>query len=93
VEYKHGRNAISYSDRLTTRLYSPSRRIKLFAVDGVEPTDENIRSGRYPLTYEIMALIPKRSMSEETRLVLNWLTGPEGQAYIRQLGYVPLAGS
>jgi hypothetical protein len=91
VEYKHGRNAIGYCDRLTTLLYSPSRRIKLFAVDGVAPTDENIRSGRYPLIYEIMAIVPKRPKSQETRLVLNWLTGPEGQAYIGRLGYVPLA--
>ena len=63
----------------------------MFAVDGVAPTDENIRSGRYPFIYEIMALVPKRSLSKETKLVLNWLTGPEGQAYIRRLGYVPLA--
>lgn len=90
-EYKHSRNAIGYCDRLNTRLYSPSSMIKLFSVDGVEPTDENIRSGRYPLSYEIFALVPKRPISEETRLVIKWLTGPEGQAYMRQVGYVPLA--
>jgi phosphate transport system substrate-binding protein len=90
VEYKNYSNALGYCFRWVTLLYSPNRKIKLFAIDGVAPTEENIRDGSYPLSFEIVAMLPNGINSPETEAVMQWLTGPEGQSYIRQLGYVPL---
>jgi len=94
IEYRHGRNAMGYSFRMNIKTFVPIKdkeKIKLFAIDGVTPTEENIRSGKYPLSETIIALVLRRnSLGGQGEAVLNWLVSPEGKNYIHRLGYVPL---
>jgi phosphate transport system substrate-binding protein len=87
--YRNSENAVGYSFRwYVTALFS-SPDIRLLAIDGVEPTVENIRSGAYPFTVPMLA-VTARPLSAESKSLLDWITGPEGQDLLERVGYVPL---
>jgi len=58
-------------------------------VDGIEPTPDNVRSGRYPLARYLYlhALRPPRGWS---RSFIDWTLSAEGQALALAAGYEPL---
>ena len=60
--------------------------VKLLAVDGVEPTDANLISGRYPLTIEVAAVTLGSRPAKVSRF-LAWVTGADGRALIKKAGY------
>ena len=62
--------------------------IKVLAVDGIAPTDENLRSGAYPFTVNYYAVY--RRGDANTQAFVDWLVGEEGQKAVRQAGYVTL---
>ena len=64
-------------------------RIKLLAVDGVQPTVENIRNGSYPLTVDLYAVTAGTNNTNVPKL-LDWVVSAEGQKLIEQVGYVGL---
>ena len=60
------------------------------AIDGVEPTAESIASGKYPLIAPVYAAYRETDPPDSPVMkLLNWLLSPEGQAVIRESGYVP----
>jgi phosphate transport system substrate-binding protein len=89
--YRNRDNALGYSFRwYATALFS-NPDIRLLAIDGVEPTPENIRNGTYPFTVSLLA-VTARPLSPESKNLLDWITGPEGQELLERVGYVPLSG-
>ncbi|MDR1916977.1 MAG: substrate-binding domain-containing protein [Synergistaceae bacterium] len=89
AEYRNYSSAIGYSFRYFAIGMKPNENIKLIAVDGVEPTVENIRSGEYPFTVDVYAVTagPPRGNS---RKLIDWFLSDQGQAFIEQCGYVGL---
>jgi phosphate transport system substrate-binding protein len=60
-------------------------------VDGVEPTAATIASGKYPYTADVYAAYrADEAEGSPTMKLLEWLVSPEGQAVIRESGYVPV---
>jgi phosphate transport system substrate-binding protein len=87
--YRNRRNALGYSFRwYATRLYTHPD-IRLLAIDGIEPTPENIRSAAYPFTVPLLA-VTARPLSPQGKSLLDWITGPEGQELLERIGYAPL---
>ena len=64
--------------------------LKPVAVDGVAPDMEAFRTGRYRV-YRMMYVSLEQSRPPLARAFLEFLTGPEGQAILKNTGYVPLA--
>jgi len=66
-------------------------RVKLVAVDGIEPNPENIASKAYPYVFNIYAVTredePKNSPAYRIK---EWLVTKEGQEIIKKAGYVGL---
>ena len=64
---------------------------KLCAVDGVLPSAETIRSGKYPLVTEVY-LVHRQGLTPDSPAgrVIRWLLSDAGQAVVAQSGYVPL---
>jgi phosphate transport system substrate-binding protein len=62
-------------------------RVKLLSVDGVEPTAENIRRGRYPFVSEIYA-VTAGTKNPNAQKLIDWLLSPQGQGLIEKTGYV-----
>jgi len=85
--YRNFSSAIGYTFRWYATEMNPNPDIKLLAVDGVQPTVENIRNGSYPLTGDFYA-ITAGSKNPNTQKLIDWFTSAEGQALIEQVGYV-----
>ncbi len=58
-------------------------------IDGVEPTPQTVADGSYPLLYECVA-VTRKDEPARARLIADWLVSKEGQAVVRETGYVPL---
>jgi phosphate transport system substrate-binding protein len=65
----------------------PNPRIKLLAIDGVEPTPENIRNGSYPFTVDVN-IVTAGSTNPHLEALIDWTLSPQGQKLIEDVGYV-----
>ena len=64
--------------------------VKILALEGVEPTVENIRAGRYPVTVPFYAIYRADNPNPNVPLLIDWLLSAEGQRLIEASGYVPI---
>jgi phosphate transport system substrate-binding protein len=73
---------------------APRSDVKACAGDGVLPSSENIRSGRYPLVAPVY-IATRRDISAEhpTSQLRDWILGPAGQAIVEESGYAPVETS
>jgi len=86
--YENGLGAIGYSYLYYVNTLVESGGIKVLAIDGIAPTDENLQSGAYPYTVNYYAVY--RKGDENTEAFVNWLVSDAGQQAVAQAGYVPL---
>ena len=88
-DYKNHNNAIGYTFRYYSSQMVNNNKIRLLAVNGVEPTVETIRSGEYPITNEFYA-VTAGSDNPHVEAFLEWILSEEGQEIIEKTGYVPV---
>jgi phosphate transport system substrate-binding protein len=63
--------------------------IKLLAIDGIEPSPENIASSTYPFTASLYAITVKDNKKMRTiQPFLDWMQGPQGQELVEEVGYI-----
>ena len=86
--YDGGVNALGYSYLYYVDALYKSGSLKVLAVDGVEPSPENLRSGAYPYTVYYYAVYAKGNETAER--FVDWLVSEQGQACVGQAGYVTL---
>jgi len=68
-----------------------SARTRTIKIDGVVPNRETIEDGTYSYIADVYAVIRKDSQSESgPRKLLKWLLSTEGQAVVKQSGYIPI---
>jgi len=65
------------------------RDIHVLALDGVEPTQESIETGRYPLT-RVLSLIIGPDPSPSTERVIELLESEASRRIIEEAGYAPV---
>jgi len=65
--------------------------VKLLAVDGVEPTEANIRNGSYPITSTLYAIRLKGNNNPNVVALLDWIQSPQGMELVEKSGYTPWA--
>jgi len=83
---------------LSTRESSPGKShepipswIKVCAVNGIKPTAATIADRSYPFITDVYAVIRKNTPPASSAVRLrDWLLTPEGQALVKESGYVPL---
>ena len=90
--YRNYYAAIGYSFRYYATVMNPDVNIKFLAINGVEPTPENISNGTYPLTITVYA-VTTGNESDNTKLLIEWMLSEEGQDFIEECGYVRLSES
>jgi len=83
---------IGYSVYYYERYMSGSPRTRVIAVDSVEPSAETIASKKYPFVSEVF-VVTRTDLTADApaRRLRDWLLSAEGQAVVRESGYVPLA--
>lgn len=87
ASYRNYKNAIGYTFRFYSTEMVRNDKIKLLAIDGVEPTVETIRSGEYPLTSEFYA-ITAGTENPNVQPFIEWILSEEGQELVEKTGYV-----
>ena len=88
-DYDNSKMAIGYSVYYYVDAMMGTGGLKFLKVDGVEPTNEAIASGEYPLVNDFYAVIRKDSPQSAVE-VRDWLLSAEGQAFVQECGYVPV---
>jgi len=92
ANYRNHPGALGFSFRFFTNEMVRSGDIKLLALDGVEPTEENIRNGSYPFVSDC-CVVTVRPRDENIRRIVDFLRSPAGYELIEKTGYVPLAAA
>lgn len=83
-----GALGFSFKFFLTGMLGRKDAPVKMLAIDGMYPTDENIRSGKYPFTTNLYAITLKSNTKPHLQYFLKWMQSPQGQEIAEKVGYV-----
>lgn len=57
---------------------------------GIEPTEENVMSGKYPIWRYLYIYVNPALDKGEIAAYLNWIRGDEGQKIVKEVGYYAL---
>jgi phosphate transport system substrate-binding protein len=57
---------------------------------GIEPTEENVVSGKYPIWRYLYNYLSPDKDKGEIAAYLNWVRSDEGQKIVKEVGYYPL---
>lgn len=85
--YRNYGGAIGYTFRFYSQSMIGNHNVRLLAVDGVEPTADNIRSGDYPIVSELYA-ITAGTENPNVAPFIDWILSEEGQEIVERTGYV-----
>lgn len=86
--YKSKSNSIGFSFRYYVEGIIKNPDIKMIAIDGIKPTAENIRNGKYSVVTPIYAVTYEENTNENVDKLLRWILSDEGQSIIEETGYV-----
>lgn len=81
---------IGYSFRYYLSGMVADDNVKMLAVDGVYPDEDNIRNGTYPISVNFYVVYRKDNGKNNVRRLVEWLLSDEGQRLIEACGYVGL---
>jgi len=85
-------NGIGYSVYFFEQFMAPNDRLQLVTVDGFTPNYETIRSGEYPFTTDVYAVIRADTPDDHpAKLTQDWFLSKEGQTVVKMSGYVPVS--
>ena len=69
--------------------YTKAEGIRVVTIEGIELTDENVRTGKYPYSRETY-FYTNGAPAGETKDFIDFTVGAEGQKIARQVGFVPI---
>lgn len=90
ANYRNYKGAIGFSFKYFTRKMVQNDLIKLLEIDGVAPTEENVRDDSYPLVSTIYAITRKENSNPNVNRMLDWMISEEGQYLAGKAGYTPI---
>lgn len=86
--YKNKTNSIGFSFRYYLEGIIKNPDIKMISIDGLAPTVENIKNGKYSITTSLYAVTYKDNPNENVDKLIDWVLSSEGQEIIEKTGYV-----
>lgn len=90
AEYENDTSSIGYTYKYYIDTLYKNDNIKTLAIDGIEPTDENIRNGTYPFSTSYYGVIRAGDEEKTGGKFLDWILSEEGQKCVVQAGYIPI---
>lgn len=90
AEYENQTASLGYTYRYYIDNLYKNDEIKTIAIEGIYPTDENIRNGSYPYTTNYYGVIRKEDEGERAGEFLKWILSEEGQKCVGQAGYITM---
>lgn len=89
TNYQNRTNAIGFSFRHFSQNMVENGKIKNIAVEGIEPTKENIQNETYPLVNQFYA-ITAGTDNPHVEEFIEWMQSAQGQELVELTGYVPV---
>ena len=90
-EYDNSPAAIGYTVYYYANDMEMAKGLKVLSIDGVEPSAQAIRAGEYPFLNPYFVAIAKDAEPDSpTRILYDWVLGPDGQKLAQLEGYVPV---
>jgi phosphate transport system substrate-binding protein len=89
--YENGANSIGYSYYYYANTMYLSDDIKLLSVNGVEPNNETIGNGEYPILTAYYIVNRKDDISDDAKTLKENMLSARGQKVAEQAGYVPIS--
>ena len=90
AEYENETASLGYTYRYYIDTLYKNDNIKTISVNGIAPTDDNIRSEAYPFTANYYGVIREGDEEKIGGQFLNWILSDEGQKCVAQAGYITL---
>jgi phosphate transport system substrate-binding protein len=90
AEYENDQYSIGYTFKYYIDKLYVNENIKVLEINGVAPTDENIRSRSYPFTTNYYAVYRAEDRDGVAGRFVDWILSDEGQQCVAQAGYIPL---
>ena len=66
-----------------------TEQIRLLAIDGIYPTEENVINGTYPFVSQFYIVYRRDKETESILSMIEFLQSDVGQQLIRLAGYIP----
>lgn len=90
-EYDNSAAALGYTVYYYANDMEMAKGLKVLSIDGVAPSADAIRVGEYPFLNPYFVAIAKDAPEDSpTRILYNWVLGPDGQKLAALEGYVPV---
>ena len=90
TDYQNRNSAIGFSYRYYLTGIMENPKVKVLKINGIAPTNENVRNGSYPIRTPIYAVTYEGQENENVETFLDWVLGPQGQELLEKSGYVGL---
>jgi phosphate transport system substrate-binding protein len=90
VYYKNNTMSLGYTYKYYIDILYTHPDLKILKINGIMPSDDNIRNESYPFITQYFATIRAEDVNKVGGRFLNWILSDEGQASITQAGYVSL---
>lgn len=90
AEYGNETSAIGYTYKYYIDTLYKNDDIKTIAIEGIEPTDDKIRSGEYTFSTNYYGVIRKGCEENIGGKFLDWILSEEGQKCVKQAGYITI---
>jgi len=85
----HDENAIAFASVGVASEAAQEGDIKILTLDGVDPTPENVASGKYKLSRPLLVMTKGQPVGE-VKAFINYMQASECQAIVKKLGYIPI---
>ena len=84
------KNSIGYAfNSFYTKIYSNSK-LKLFSINGIEPSSENIVSGKYPQMNNVYLGYNENNNNVNIKSIIDFIFSEQGQKLIEYMGLQPV---
>jgi phosphate transport system substrate-binding protein len=82
--------AIGFSFRYYVEGLNKNPDIKMLALNGVYPSEENIANGTYPVSSNFYAVYNAANENENVQKMIDFILSDDGQRIVSESGYTPL---
>lgn len=90
-QYDNTPSAIGFTVYYYANDMEMARGLKVLSIDGVTPNAQSIQDGSYPFLNPYYVAIDQNTPADSpTRILYDWVLGPEGQKLAAMGGYVPV---
>ena len=72
-----------------TRMHN-NKKLKLININEIEPSKENITSGKYPLMFDVYFVYKNNNSNSNIPILLDYLLSSQGQDLIKNNGLQPI---